>query len=131
MSHVKIVAPDEAAQLIEAGYTFVDVRTQTEFEAGHVPGSVNVPLNHQVAGRMVPNPDFMTTMTSRFGKDAKLILGCKSGTRSARAATLLREAGYGDLCDMSAGFDGKRDPFGRPMPGWNDGNRPVERGANS
>lgn len=128
MSQVKIVAPEEVASLMDEGYTYVDVRSQPEFEAGHVPGAVCVPLNHQVQGRMVPNPDFLATITSLFAKDAKLIIACKAGTRSAKAATVLRDAGYENLCDMSAGFDGKRDAFGRPTPGWNDGTRPVERG---
>lgn len=129
MSQIRIVAPEEVARLMEEeGYAYVDVRSQPEFEAGHVPGAVNVPLNHQLDGRMVPNPDFLATMTARFAKDAKLIIGCKAGTRSAKAAAVLRDAGYENLCDMSAGFDGKRDAFGRPVPGWNDGTRPVERG---
>lgn len=129
MADVKIVSPEETAQLLEQGYTYVDVRSEPEFEAGHVPGAWNVPLNQQGPGGMVPNPDFLSVMEALFPKDAKLIIGCKTGARSAKASATLKNAGFEVLCDMTAGFDGKRDPFGRLTPGWNADQRPVERGT--
>jgi rhodanese-related sulfurtransferase len=80
---------------------------------------------------MVPNPDFLSVMEALFPKDAKLVVGCKMGGRSAKAVAALQSAGFQALCDMSAGFDGKRDPFGRAVPGWNAEQRPVEQGTGS
>jgi rhodanese-related sulfurtransferase len=131
MADVKIVSPEETVRLLEQGYTYVDVRSEPEFDAGHVPGAWNVPLNHQGPGGMVPNPDFLSVMEALFPKDAKLVVGCKMGGRSAKAVAALQSAGFQALCDMSAGFDGKRDPFGRAVPGWNAEQRPVEQGTGS
>ncbi len=129
MTDVKIVSPEETADLLQAGYTYVDVRSEPEFEAGHVPGALNVPISHQGPAGMVPNPDFLRVMEGLFPKDAKLVVGCKMGGRSAKATATLKQAGFVELCDMSAGFEGKRDPFGRLTPGWNADQRPVERGT--
>ena len=55
-------------------HRFVDVRSEAEFEAGHVPGAYNVPLMFKTAGGMVPNPDFAAAMQRLFPSDAKLVL---------------------------------------------------------
>ncbi len=128
MSNLKTVSPEETAALMAEGYTYVDVRSEPEFEAGHVPGAINVPLNMAGPAGMVPNPQFTAVMQAAFGKDEKLVVGCKMGGRSAKAAQTLVQAGYTNLCDMTAGFDGKRDAFGRLTPGWNADGRPVETG---
>lgn len=128
MSNVKLVSPEETVQLISEGYTYVDVRSEPEFEAGHVPGALNVPLNMAGPAGMVPNPQFLGVLDATFGKDAKLVVGCKMGGRSAKAAAAMSQAGYTNICDMTTGFDGKRDAFGRLTPGWNAAGRPVETG---
>jgi rhodanese-related sulfurtransferase len=127
----KAVSPEEAQTLMAEGQTYVDVRSEPEFEAGHPAGAVNVPLSNMGAGGLEPNPDFMAVMERAFPKDAKLVIGCKTGGRSRRAATLLTSAGYTNVADMVAGFSGSRDAFGRPTPGWSDKGLPVETGAPS
>jgi rhodanese-related sulfurtransferase len=67
-------------------------------------------------------------MERAFGKGEKLIIGCKAGGRSRKAADQLAQAGYSELADMSAGWDGSRDAFGRPVPGWSKKDLPVEQG---
>jgi rhodanese-related sulfurtransferase len=125
---VKSVTPQQAAELLEQGAVYVDVRSQPEFEAGHVPGSFNVPLLDAGPFGLVPNPEFMTVMQSAFGRGERLIIGCRSGQRSLRAAELLVSAGYEDVANLSTGFEGARDAFGRMLPGWRLENRPVETG---
>ena len=120
----KIVSPEETQALLAAGHTYVDVRSEAEFVAGHPPGAVNVPISQQG----VLNPDFMAVMERAFAKDAPLVVGCQTGVRSRRAVGLLATAGFTDLADMSAGFGGSRDAFGRPSPGWSQ-TLPVETGA--
>ena len=43
---IKRIEPEEAKELLDSteDYTYLDVRTAEEFEAGHVPGSINVPV---------------------------------------------------------------------------------------
>ena len=78
---------------------------------------------------MQPNPEFLSVMEQAFAKDEKLVLGCKSGGRSKRAATLLTGAGFTDVVDMGAGWDGSRDAFGRLTPGWSASTLPKEVGT--
>jgi rhodanese-related sulfurtransferase len=103
------ISPAEAHQKMSQGIVYVDVRTPEEFADGHPAGALNVPLDDR----------FVETMTSAFAKDAALILGCQAGRRSARAFTLLKGAGFTDLFDQRAGFDGARGAFGEiTEPGW-------------
>ena len=121
----KRVSPDEAKALIDReGYVYVDVRSLPEFEAGHPEGSYNVPLMHAGPAGMVPNPEFMAVMEKSFPKDARLVLGCKGGGRSQRAATMLEGAGYTNLVDQRAGFEG-----GHGEPGWRPQGLPTSTEA--
>ena len=124
----KRVSPPEAAELLKQGWRYVDVRSIPEFDEGHPQGAANVPLLHLQSGRMAPNPDFQRVMAANFGKDDKLVVGCKSGGRSAQAAALLEAAGYTQVVDMRGGFGGERDMFGRVnTPGWAEAGLPVEK----
>lgn len=129
MADVKRVSPAEAKKLIDDGYVYVDVRSIPEFEAGHPTGARNVPLMHMGSAGMTPNGDFLAVMTASFPKDAKLVLGCKAGGRSLRAAQMLVAQGWTDVVDQRAGFDASRDPFGQVTEqGWKAAGLPVEGG---
>ena len=116
----KTVTPPEAKSLLDTdGYRYVDVRTEAEFAAGHAEGAVNVPVAIAGPGGMQPNPDFLPTMQANFPADAKLVLACKVGGRSARACGILENSGYGNLVNMDGGFLGRFDPMGQLIqPGW-------------
>jgi rhodanese-related sulfurtransferase len=129
VSAPKSVSVDEAKKLLDEGYVYVDVRSEPEFEAAHVPEALNVPLNHRGPQGMVPNPEFMDVMQKAFAKDEKLVVGCKSGGRSRRAAVLLEQAGFTEVVEMAAGLDGGRDAFGRPLAGWLQAGLPTEAGS--
>ncbi len=105
---------------------FVDVRTEEEFADGHVPGAINIPISVSAPGGMTPNPDFVAVVGANFERNQKLILACKAGGRSARAAAELEAAGFTDLLDMTAGFHGGKDAFGAPIPGWQAEGREVQ-----
>lgn len=117
---VKRVSPQEAKALIDSeGYMYLDVRSVPEFEAGHPAGAYNIPIAHMTAGGMRPNADFLDEVGETFSKDAKLVVGCKSGGRSLRAAQTLIQAGYESIVDQRAGFGGARDSFGQlEEKGW-------------
>lgn len=129
MSEIKPVSPEEASELLDSGWVYVDVRSEPEFESGHVPGALNVPLMLMGPSGMTPNPEFLDVVTRAFGRDEKLIVGCRSGGRSRRAAEMMKQAGFSSLCDLSAGWGGTRDAFGRPVAGWADKGLPSETGA--
>ena len=65
------------------GAILLDVREADEFNSGHIPGAVNVPL-------------------SRIGtidapKDRPLYVYCLRGTRSRQAASAMKQRGYADV----------------------------------
>jgi rhodanese-related sulfurtransferase len=126
---VKRVSPEEAQELLRSqGYVYVDVRSVPEFEAGHPEGAYNVPLLHMGRQGMSPNRDFLDVMQRRFAKDAKLVLGCRSGGRSLQAAQLLASTGFTDVVDQRAGFEGGMGPAGFE-PGWAPKGLPTATGA--
>lgn len=119
----------EASEKLAQGWIYVDVRTVEEFDAGRPPGATNVPFALAGAGGRRPNIDFVPVMSALFPKDAKLIVGCQSGGRSARAAAALEEAGFTQILELRPGWDGVRDPFGQlTEPGWSRASLPVEQG---
>jgi rhodanese-related sulfurtransferase len=125
----KRVSPVEAARLAEEGYVLVDVRTEAEFAAGHPKGAWNAPVMLAGAGGMQPNPDFLPAMEKAFGKADKLVVSCKAGGRSLRAAEMLAAAGFTNVIDQRAGWDGARDAFGKVAEqGWRDAGLAVESG---
>lgn len=128
VAEIKPVTPEEAAELLSQGHVYVDVRSEPEFEAGHPEGALNVPLLNAGPVGLVPNPEFLAVMQSAFGKDEALVIGCKAGGRSKRAAEMLAQAGFTQLSDQVAGFDAGKDAFGRAIPGWSRTALPVGKG---
>jgi rhodanese-related sulfurtransferase len=77
---------------------------------------------------MTANPDFLSVMQQAFGTNEKMVVGCKAGGRSKKAVDQMVKAGFNELAEMSAGWDGSRDAFGRAIPGWSKLDLPVEQG---
>ncbi len=72
-----------------SNHRLVDVRSPQEYQAGHLPGSVNVPLN-QLPTLLQEVPD----------RDTPLYVYCQSGARSRRACAFLTKQGYTHVTDM-------------------------------
>lgn len=69
-------------EILQAGATLVDVRTKEEYQAGHLPGSLNIPLQ-QLESRLASIP-----------KNKAVVTCCASGMRSGSAKALLQARGY-------------------------------------
>ena len=108
-------------------YIYLDVRSVPEFEAGHPTRAINIPIMHFAPGvGMSPNQDFITVVEAALSKDAKLVIGCKSGGRSARACEVMSQMGYTNVANVRGGFVGAMDNFGRVTePGWSMLNLPT------
>ena len=127
---VKQVDVREARTLQEdGGYTYVDVRSVPEYDMGHATDAHNVPLLNRDpgTGQMLPNTEFVAVMQASYPTDAKLLIGCQMGGRSARAADILASLGYTDVCNVVGGFGGARDRFTGQVvsEGWADAGLPV------
>ncbi len=99
--------------LDEPDTILLDVRSVEEFAEGHPEGAYNIPFAHRGPFGMIPNPDFVREVEAAFPKDARLVLTCRSGGRSAQAAQILHAAGYRALFDYAGGFAGSAED-----PGW-------------
>ena len=119
---IKRISPKQAKALLESDTEMVyfDVRTVTEFEAGHVPGAKNIPvLDRDSFGQMQPTPHFAEIIAANFGKNVKCITGCQKGGRSMMAAKILLAAGFTNVVDMRGGWGGEADITGHiTYPGW-------------
>ena len=81
---------DEVADLAADGWTVLDVRTRSEFKAGHIPGSRNIPVD-ELRERMEEVPD------------GPVIVTCKVGQRGHTATMYLRENGI-DAANLDGGY---------------------------
>ncbi|WP_445276624.1 rhodanese-like domain-containing protein [Streptomyces sp. DSM 41033] len=72
----------------------LDVREKSEWNAGHAPGAVHVPLSKLVAGANLPAE----------ASDRSLVVICRSGHRSQQAAKLLTERGQ-KAVDVKGGMN--------------------------
>src|SRR5262245_2281665 len=120
---VKNIGPEQAKDILEGdrNAVYIDVRTEQEFNNGHVPGALNIPVvwPDPATRQMKPNPDFVKVVSAHFAKDKRIIAGCQAGGRSQFAAELLAKEGFLDVSNMQGGFGGARDPMGRVVaPGW-------------
>jgi phage shock protein E len=81
------------AQIKDRQDVFVlDVREQSEYDAGHIPGVVLVPLG-QIPSRL-----------SEIPTDKTVIVTCRTGNRSAQATNFLRQSGYDNVHNMLGGI---------------------------
>ncbi len=66
-----------------AGAVLLDVRTTDEYKQGHIPGSINIPLDEiRKVDQRVPK------------KDTPLFVHCLGGGRSGRAVAQMKQMGY-------------------------------------
>lgn len=70
----------------------IDVRGEKEWAAGHIVGSVNIPLNH------------LRERAVEIDAKRRVVVHCEGGYRSAIAASLLAQVGRPDVYDMVGGF---------------------------
>ena len=87
-----LITAERAYELIENGAVLLDVRSAYDYAAGHIRGSVSLPMESILAN---PRAAF-----ERIGYDDTVIAYCRRGTQSRRAAMILREVGYKSVYDL-------------------------------
>ena len=95
------IAVTHLADTPQSDRTVVDVRQRSEWDAGHIPDAVHVELGD------------LTSAVDKLPND-RLITHCVHGQRSTTAASLLEQAGRGDVAVFTGGPDEwKRDQSAR------------------
>lgn len=84
-----IISAEEAKKIMDANSEAIilDVRTQQEFDQGHIPGAICIPV--ETIGSEPPS--------ELADKDATILVYCRSGNRSKQAAEKLVALGYTDI----------------------------------
>lgn len=114
---IREIGHDELLRLQAQGTPIIDVREPAEYQAGHIPGAVNIPrgvLEFEVDGHPAVNCIKDPALAHR---KTAVVLNCRSGARSALAADALRELGFAEPLSLMGGF-----------VGWNGAGQPVTTG---
>lgn len=87
------VSPEQVALLLDRGeIVVIDVREEWEYEKGHIPGALLLPLG-SLKDRMGEIPE-----------EGPVVLVCRSGNRSAQAFRFLRQQGFTNIHNMAGGM---------------------------
>jgi phage shock protein E len=87
---IKQITPKDLDQ--KKGMVILDVRTNKEYEGGHIPGSIHVPLSD------------IGDKIKKLKKDKELVVYCQSGNRSIWAIKRLMGMGYTNLFNLKGGY---------------------------
>lgn len=103
------ISPQQAVQLMshEAGSIILDVREDGEYQSGHIQDSMHIPLG-ALSSRI--------SELNKF-KDKNVILGCRSGSRSGRACSILKKNGFTKIHNLRGG-----------VMAWEKDNLPMKKG---
>lgn len=139
----------EANQVITKnpkGTLFLDIRTRAEINFLGMPknADANIPYftpdsweqfdSKKKIFKLAPNSNFLTAVEERLkekglNKDSKVVLMCRSGSRSAKASNLMKKAGYTNVYTVVDGFEGDKSKDAatkgqRVVNGWKNSNMP-------
>ncbi len=91
------ISAEKAKQIMdsEEGYVILDVRTQEEYDEGHIPGAIVIPLA-EIEDR---------AEEELTDKDQLILVYCRSGRRSKMAAEALVQLGYTNIKEFGGILD--------------------------
>ena len=107
-AQIKEVSPKEAWDAMSGDVRVLDVRETSEYEAGRLPGALNIPRGVL---------EFRIGEVQEFArKDVPIVLYCRTGGRAALATLALNQIGYTNVSSVTGG-----------IMGWEQAGLPVEK----
>lgn len=100
-----VTVTEAQRQLTGREAVLIDVRERDEWTAGHVAGATHIPLAD------------LPTRLAEVPRDQPVLLFCRSGNRSGKATTFLRQQGYAQAANVEGG-----------IIAWQGAGLPVTRG---
>ena len=96
---IKHVSMNDIVQIMEENenYIILDVRTQAEYNQGHIPNAICIP-NETIDENVV---------NKSLDKNQMILVYCRSGNRSRQAAEKLKKLGYTNLIEFGGIIDWK------------------------
>lgn len=96
MDNVKVLSPEVFKSRIASGVpVLLDVRTQREFQQGHIEGARNLDIFH--TGKFQSQCELLN-------RDQPVYLYCRSGNRSRKASRILTRMGFREIYDLKGGI---------------------------
>jgi len=92
ISTTERVSPTDFNDELADSPAILDVRNPREWSTKHIPGSINIPLNH-LQDRLAEVP-----------RDRRIAVHCAGGYRSSTAASILHRNGINNLIEMTGGL---------------------------
>lgn len=95
-----------AYEMQQNGTLLIDVRTKKEFNTLRAKDSINIPIFYEENGKRVFNKNFGNEIYLALNKDLnkKVILICRSGSRTKLASNLLAYNGFNNIYNIKDGF---------------------------
>ncbi|MFE3446879.1 rhodanese-like domain-containing protein [Nocardia sp. NPDC059180] len=128
MTYAGDITPKQAWEILrdDPRAVLVDVRTEAEWRFVGIPDTSAIDrqtvLIEWVDGTGARNTEFaqqLSTVLDGRDPDAPVVFLCRSGQRSAHAATVATSTGIEPAYNVSEGFEGPLDEFGhRGVAGW-------------
>ena len=91
-SDYKQISQEEAKEMMDTQDVIIlDVREQDEYDSGHIPGAVLLPvgtIDEETAAEVIPETD------------STVLVYCRSGNRSKTASSTLAELGYSNIYEF-------------------------------
>jgi hydroxyacylglutathione hydrolase len=100
------ITPTELAPKLQK-VTVVDVRSANEWNEGHLPGAMHIPLG------------YLADRASEIPAGTPVVVQCQSGGRSSIAASILERAGFRDVTNLTGG-----------LGAWTAAGLPLDEAAN-
>ncbi len=98
-TRIQRVSPQDAYELLQArqddpNFVVLDIRTPQEFQAGHLPGAINIDFYA---------PDFAQQL-DQLDKTKTYLVYCRSGNRSGQALPIMRKLGFQEVYELQGGI---------------------------
>lgn len=114
LTRVREIMPWDLTERLEQNpdLMLLDVREPAEFQAMHIPGSVNAPRGILESSCDWDYDDTIPALAA--GHDREIVVICRSGNRSVLAADVMQQMGFTNVVSLKTG-----------VRGWNEYDQPL------
>ena len=91
---INIISESDFLEIQDSDYTLIDVRTQDEFDLGHIDSAINLDFYLET---------FQNDILS-LPKNETIVLYCRTNNRSSKSANILKENGFKEIAVLEGGI---------------------------
>ena len=91
---INIISESDFVEIQDSDYTLIDVRTQDEFDLGHIDSAINLDFYSET---------FQNDILS-LPKNETIVLYCRTNNRSSKTANILKENGFKEILVLEGGI---------------------------